>query len=271
MPSNIALTVANMASNGADNADAQVGGDATWADNEWAGNGDADGPNVESGDQEDEYSAIQTGPTSDDSEDAADMDEDSAEYDPESVEITTTAYNPESVIAAPAVAVSEERSASAASSRPTKKPKTAGGFIVGSSDDEDDAPTPPKPAPTNTQSGASRAFTHSPLRQATPAQEPNTVQEPTQAANGATFATENSVASGPNTKSRLPTDVLGMLEDRIKEDPKGDIDAWFALIEEQKRRHKVEDTRNTYRRFLEMCPQAVRMKLKLVLHMGMLY
>lgn len=246
-----------MASNGADNADDQVGGNTAWADNGWSGNADADGSNVESGDQEDQYSAIQTDPTPDGSEDAADMDEDSAEYDPESVEITTTAYNPESIIAAPAVAVSEERSASAASSRPTKKPKTAGGFIVGSSDDEDDAPTPPKPAPTNTQSrDQSRAFTRSPLRQATPAQEPNTAQQLAQDTNGATFSTEHPVASGPNTKSRLPTDVVGMLEDRIKEDPKGDIDAWFALIEEQKRRHKVEDTRNTYRRFLEMCPQA---------------
>ncbi|RYC55918.1 hypothetical protein CHU98_g10292 [Xylaria longipes] len=243
-----------MASDGS--ADAHLSGNASWADNGWPGQIETNGSNMETGDQEEQYPAAQTGPTSDGSEDAADNDEDSAEYDPESVEITSAAYNPESVIITPTLPAAEERSASTASSRPAKKPKTAGGFIVGSSDDEDDAPTPPfnppKPTPTNKQPSA---YTHSPLQQTTPAQEATTLH-PGQVSNGTVSATGHPAVGGTNTKSRLPTDVVGMLEDRIKEDPKGDVEAWFALIEEQKRRHKTEDTRSTYERFLEIFPQA---------------
>ncbi|GAP88546.1 putative mRNA 3 -end-processing protein RNA14 [Rosellinia necatrix] len=243
-----------MASDGASNADAQLGGNAAWADGGWSGNVETNGSNRESGDGEEQYSANQPDPASDGSEDTADMDEeeDSAEYDPESVEITTTPYNPESIIAAPILPAGEERSASAASSRRAKKPKTAGGFIVGSSDDEDDAPTPPKLASTDLQP---RAFTRSPLQQITTVHEVAAIR-PAQSSNGALSATDHPAIGGTNTKSRLPTDVMGMLEDRIKEDPKGDIEAWFALIEEQKRRHKVDDTKNTYERFLEIFPQA---------------
>jgi cleavage stimulation factor subunit 3 len=245
-----------MASDGADNTDAHLNGNASWADNGWSGNAETSGSTMESGDQEDEYSIPQTGPTSDGSEDAADIDEDSAEYDPESVEITTTAYNPESVITTPTLPVNEERSNSTTitTSRPVKKP----GFIMGSSDDEDDAPTPPsnppKPAPSNMQP---RAYTQSPLQQTTVSQEATTLH-PSHAGNGTVAAADHPAIGGTNTKLRLPTDVVGMLEDRIKEDPKGDIEAWFTLIEEQKRRHKIEDTRNTYERFLEIFPQTVR-------------
>ncbi|KAI0404750.1 hypothetical protein F4802DRAFT_219164 [Xylaria palmicola] len=246
-----------MASDGADNTDAQLSGSASWADNGWSGNPEANGSNIESGDQGEQYPVPQTGPTSDGSEDADDdIDEDSAEYDPESVEITTTPYNPEPVLPTPAPLAAEERSTSTASSRPAKKPKTAGGFIVGSSDDEDDAPTPPsnalKPSPANTQH---RAFTHSPLQQTTTAQGVTNLNS-AQATNGATPTPSHPAVGAMKAKSRLPTDIVGMLEDRIKEDPKGDTEAWFALIEEQKRRHKIEDTRATYERFLEIFPQA---------------
>ncbi|GAW13291.1 hypothetical protein ANO14919_026720 [Xylariales sp. No.14919] len=256
-----------MASDAADNVDAQLSGNASWEDNGWSGNIEnieTNGSNMESGDQEGQYPAAQTGPTLDGIEDAdaADMDEDSAEYDPEydpeSVEITTSAYNPESIITTPAFPAGEERSTSTASSRPAKKPKTAGGFIVGSSDDEDEdedeAPTPPPNPPTHNNTQA-RGFTNSPLQQTTSAQEATTAHT-SQASPGTVVPTAPPVVGGANTKSRLPTDVVGMLEDRIKEDPKGDIEAWFALIEEQKRRHKIEDTRQTYERFLEIFPQA---------------
>ncbi|KAI0104702.1 hypothetical protein GGR51DRAFT_521748 [Nemania sp. FL0031] len=244
-----------MASDGADGTDAQLSSNASWADNGWSGNIETNGSTVESGDQEDEYTIPQTGTASDGSEDAADLEEeeDSAEYDPESVEITATAYNPESVITTPALPVVEERSTSTNSSRPVKKP----GFIVGSSDDEDDAPTPPSnpPRPTSTTNIQQRAYTQSPLQQTTAAQEATTLP-PSHVGDGAATTIEHPTAGSTNTKLRLPADVVGMLEDRIKEDPKGDIEAWFALIEEQKRRHKVEDTRKTYERFLEIFPQA---------------
>ncbi|KAI8626210.1 hypothetical protein F5Y19DRAFT_447578 [Xylariaceae sp. FL1651] len=245
-----------MASDGMEPTDPQLGGDASWGNDGWSGALETNGSNIESGDHHEQYSVAQDGQPSNDSDESADIDEDSAEYDPESVVITSTEYNPESVITTPAAVVAEERSASAASSRPAKKPKTAGGFIVGSSDDEDDTPTPPsntlKPKPIDTQS---RAFTHSPLQQSTSAQNAAALR-PGQANNDVAPAANHSAVGSITTKSRLPTDVVGILEDRIQEDPKGDIDAWFALIDEQKRRHKIEDTRKVYERFLEIFPQA---------------
>ena len=58
-------------------------------------------------------------------------------------------------------------------------------------------------------------------------------------------------------KARLPHDRIGILEDRIKEDPQGDIDAWRNLISENRKRGKLEDARNVYERFLVVFPSAV--------------
>ena len=58
-------------------------------------------------------------------------------------------------------------------------------------------------------------------------------------------------------KARLPHDKIGILEDRIKEDPRGDLDAWQNLINEHRRRGKLEDARNVYERFLVIFPSAV--------------
>ena len=61
------------------------------------------------------------------------------------------------------------------------------------------------------------------------------------------------------TPKRLPNDRIGMLEDRIKESPQGDMDAWLELLAEYRRRDKVEETRLTYERFLSIFPSAVSM------------
>ena len=58
-------------------------------------------------------------------------------------------------------------------------------------------------------------------------------------------------------KARLPHDTLGILEDRIKEDEKGDLDTWLNLIAEYKRRNKLDDVRKIYDRFFTIFPQAV--------------
>lgn len=58
-------------------------------------------------------------------------------------------------------------------------------------------------------------------------------------------------------KARLPQDRIGILEDRIAEDPRGDIEAWLSLIEEHKRRHKHDDARAVFERFLKLIPTAV--------------
>ncbi|KAI9738217.1 MAG: mRNA 3'-end-processing protein rna14 [Cirrosporium novae-zelandiae] len=56
--------------------------------------------------------------------------------------------------------------------------------------------------------------------------------------------------------ARLPHDRIGILEDRIKEDPRGDMDAWLDLISEHQRRNKLDDARSVYDRFFEVFPTA---------------
>ena len=58
-------------------------------------------------------------------------------------------------------------------------------------------------------------------------------------------------------KARLPQDRIGILEDRIAEDPRGDVEAWLSLIEEHRRRHKHDDARAAFERFLRVFPTAV--------------
>lgn len=174
--------------------------------------------------------------------------EDGGEYDPESVVLTSM---PAPVVERP---VSE-------SPRPSKKPK-AGGFIIeNSSDEEDDTPTPAPAYPSNTLKPTpseiqTRPFSHSPLQQITTPQD-ITNHSPAQAHNTPILGETTSTATTANAaRSRLPTDIVGILEDRIKEDPRGDIEAWLALIEEQKRRNNVEDARAVYERFLKVFPHA---------------
>jgi cleavage stimulation factor subunit 3 len=62
-------------------------------------------------------------------------------------------------------------------------------------------------------------------------------------------------------KSRLAHDVVGILEDRIKDDPRGDIDAYLELIDEFKNRNKQEDARRVYEDYLKVFPFAVRADL----------
>jgi cleavage stimulation factor subunit 3 len=58
-------------------------------------------------------------------------------------------------------------------------------------------------------------------------------------------------------RKRLPQDTVGRLEDRIAEDPRGDLAAWLALIGEHKRKGKFDDARAVYERFFHIFPQAV--------------
>ena len=73
----------------------------------------------------------------------------------------------------------------------------------------------------------------------------------------AALASTNSPRSA-TAKARLPNDTIGILEDRIKEDEKGDIDAWLSLISEHNKRGKLDDVRKVYDRFFAIFPHAVR-------------
>lgn len=59
-------------------------------------------------------------------------------------------------------------------------------------------------------------------------------------------------------KARLAHDTLGILEDRIKEDPRGDMDAWLSLLGELRSRNKKDEVRHVYDDFFKEFPLAVR-------------
>ncbi|KAL3493807.1 hypothetical protein BJX62DRAFT_199555 [Aspergillus germanicus] len=60
--------------------------------------------------------------------------------------------------------------------------------------------------------------------------------------------------SASTTKGRLPHDRVGILEDRIQEDPRGDIPAWLELINEHRGRNRIDSARDVYERFLKVFP-----------------
>lgn len=58
-------------------------------------------------------------------------------------------------------------------------------------------------------------------------------------------------------KTRLAHDVVGILQDRIKDDPRGDSDAYLELVQEYKSRNKQDDVRRVYDQYLTVFPLAV--------------
>jgi cleavage stimulation factor subunit 3 len=175
-------------------------------------------------------------------------------------------YDPSSVTSLPAVTVAgledDSRSSSRASSR---KPKTVGGFIADDSDEEYDASTPQPTPNTN------RAIPPSPLQNSISQQDLQNQDDshPTIPVNlsvtagsvpvqsPAQMRTFTAAAASAPPKARLPNDRTGILEDRIKEDPRGDLEAWFSLITEHRNRNKLDDARAVYERFFKIFPQAV--------------
>lgn len=185
----------------------------------------------------------------------------------------------------------DSRSSSSASMR---KPKTIGGFLADDSDEEDEIQIttskglqPPAEAPT-------RSISRSPLHMSNTPQDTPTPEvggmpfatgsivasghdiAPTSAADQsvtadsdyipppaqAPFAHAQAATSAPGPaasipKARLPHDRVGLLEDRIKEDPRGDLDAWLSLISEHRKRNKLDDARAVYERFFKVFPSAV--------------
>ncbi|KAL1953137.1 hypothetical protein VTO42DRAFT_3551 [Malbranchea cinnamomea] len=58
------------------------------------------------------------------------------------------------------------------------------------------------------------------------------------------------------SRARLPHDRVGILEDRIAADPRGDMEAWLELISEHRSRNKIEGARQVYERFFKVFPSA---------------
>lgn len=84
-----------------------------------------------------------------------------------------------------------------------------------------------------------------------PSAAPTPIPKPTDGA-----GTSQTVQSAP-LAHRLPHDKVGQLEDRIKDDPKADTDAWMTLIAHYKEKDQPDNARKVYERFLAVFPSAV--------------
>ena len=189
-------------------------------------------------------------------------------------------YDPPPVTSLPAVTLKAEAEDLRAESRSPRKPKTVGGFIADDSSEGDDVSTPGsttegllQPISTRTRSLSPSPLQNSVTQQDLQDQVDSKVNATPPAAatiNGGDATTQLPPAQGavdpPSTsavtskalpKARLPHDRIGILEDRIKEDPRGDLEAWFSLIDEHRKRNKLDDARAVYERFFKIFPQAV--------------
>ena len=163
--------------------------------------------------------------------DAADngSEDDGGDYDPESVLLESSHPVPPNKSSSPNP--NQQRSVA--------KPKMSGGFLVEASDDEDEDETPgntaqPEQAPqVQEQAGQSSTLNNGPQ------------------------AAANTAPSANGFPAIAGLDPVALLEARIKEDSRGDMDAWLNLIADHKRRNNIEALRNTYDRFVDVFPQAV--------------
>ncbi|KAK3618224.1 mRNA 3'-end-processing protein rna14 [Elasticomyces elasticus] len=80
---------------------------------------------------------------------------------------------------------------------------------------------------------------------------PPTTQPPTVAPTPQPQANGDAVPPTPTT-ARLPHDKVGRLEDRIKEDPKSDVEAWWELIGHYRDKDQLDNARAVYARMLEV-------------------
>ena len=290
-------------SEGQDQSENNVAATATWEEQGWNEQSEEmTASHIQHSDQhqEEPTNSVDPAPNSASSGESPsdDDDEDAGEYDPESITFTTASAS----APAPSLAVEpepepepepesgleskQEAEQSRELPRPSKKPKTAGGFLVGSSDDEDedDAPTPPapdnapdattittlKPAPTPAQA---QPFSPSPLQQSTSAQElpahlPAQASNDTSPVDGAPAAAATiAVAAAPVVEP--PVDYVANLEDRVKEDPRGAVNAWIDLIREHRSQNRIDDARDVYERFFKTFPQAV--SFLFTLHCGIAF
>ena len=81
--------------------------------------------------------------------------------------------------------------------------------------------------------------------------------------NAPATSTTPAPAAPSHKRKRLPQDKVGQLEDRIAEDPRGDIDAWFSLIAEHQKKGKFDEARAVFERFFLVFPACVRIEISL--------
>lgn len=190
-------------------------------------------------------------------------------------------YDPASISAVPAIVIAAQNDSRSSSRASARKPKTIGGFLADDSDDEDEPSTPAQSGLPTASNTPHRAISPSPLQNSVSQQEvpvpaqnqgdsaalqssftlpvnSSTAPVPSVQATVAPVITTTGPTQGVSVpKARLPHDKTGILEDRIKEDPRGDMEAWLLLISEHRKRNKLDDARAVYERFFTVFPHAV--------------
>lgn len=177
-----------------------------------------------------------------------------AEYDPESISMTPALQTEDAtpVVAAAAAAPNP------AVTKPTK-PKKSGGFLVGDSDDEDEA------RDSNPTAQAGPLLTAAKQRQ----QSPTNIPSPAQGQAARVTEGDVAIAAPASTVAAAAvgappaSDLAASLEERVKEDPRGEMDAWLGLIAEYRRLNQLDALRQVYDRFIQHFPQAVSRHLAL--------
>ena len=86
---------------------------------------------------------------------------------------------------------------------------------------------------------------------------PNVNGQPLNVDSTKPLESSSSTSHPMSARTRLPHDTIGILEDRIKDDAKGDTNAWLSLIDEYKKRGKIDEIRKVHERFFAVFPQAV--------------
>ena len=114
----------------------------------------------------------------------------------------------------------------------------------------------------NSLNGASRPLSSTPTPQngdTFSGENPNVSAQSVRPSQEKTAQHEPYIASSVSAvpKARLAHDILGLLEDRINEDPRGDIDAWLSLSDELRSRNKKDEARRVYDRFFKIFPLCV--------------
>lgn len=205
-------------------------------------------------------------------EEEDDEDYDPSSFMPDAAQVQTSA-TPQPALSQPQSQPPSQQPSRTASrmsdAAPAQKPKTIGGFIEEEDDDDEEQ---------EQGRGTNGSLAQTPVQQQQNVQAlynppPTEVLEqdhapsvlPQQGAVVQGHTTSQSNIPPPSTvqtqtsvpQPRLPQDRVGQLEDRIADDPKGDIDAWLDLISLHKSKNKLTDARKTYNRFFEVFPTAV--------------
>jgi cleavage stimulation factor subunit 3 len=175
--------------------------------------------------------------------------EDGGDYDPEYVPVETVLPDPP---------VPENAAPAVLSQRPTPKPKMSGGFLVEASDDEEEEEEEEEEQEQEDVDDDEGDI----AGPGEPSASQSQVGQPTEI--------KMVVAPVPFVPTNVPSNVTAtpvasldpvtLFEARIKEDPRGDMDAWVNLIAEHKRNSRLDDVRKVYNQFLEVFPQSVSLR-----------